>query len=215
MKRKTVKGMIAWMIVATAAAAIIGCLAANAKAHTAKPDPKLLLRQTMRKLWADHVIWTREYIVASVAGSPDAPDAANRLLRNQEDIGEAISFFYGLEASKRFTHLLKVQVQIAMEVVEVAKSGDKGKLEETDKRWHENADEIATFLSGLNKHWPKKDLTQLLYRHLSLTTEEATARIQGNWKEDIAAFDKDFDHIMVVADGFSEGIIKQFTAKFY
>ena len=39
------------------------------------------LRQDMRKLWSDHVIWTREYIVAAIDGSPDAEAAATRLLK--------------------------------------------------------------------------------------------------------------------------------------
>ena len=36
----------------------------------------------MRRLWSDHVIWTRTYIVATAAGTPDAEVAASRLLRN-------------------------------------------------------------------------------------------------------------------------------------
>jgi hypothetical protein len=45
----------------------------------------------MRKLWTDHVVWTREYIVAAVAGTPDAQPAASRLMKNQEDIGAAVA----------------------------------------------------------------------------------------------------------------------------
>ena len=48
------------------------------------------VRLALRKLWSDHVIWTREYIVAAVAGTPDAGAAAGRLLKNQEDIGAAV-----------------------------------------------------------------------------------------------------------------------------
>src|SRR5882672_11118548 len=53
------------------------------------------LREDMRKLWSDHVIWTREYIVAAIAGSPAANAAATRLLKNQDDIGGAVAGFYG------------------------------------------------------------------------------------------------------------------------
>ena len=38
------------------------------------------VRLALRKLWSDHVIWTREYIVAAVAGTPDADAAAGQLL---------------------------------------------------------------------------------------------------------------------------------------
>ena len=42
------------------------------------------LSAAMRRLWADHVIWTRQYIVAAVGDTPDAQAAAGRLLKNQE-----------------------------------------------------------------------------------------------------------------------------------
>ena len=37
----------------------------------------------MRKLWEDHIVWTRQFIVSSVADLPDANTAAGRLLANQ------------------------------------------------------------------------------------------------------------------------------------
>src|SRR5689334_11165921 len=58
----------------------------------------LMLQLAMRKLWSDHVIWTRQYIVAAVAGAPDAQAAADRLLKNQDDIGNAIVPYYGSDA---------------------------------------------------------------------------------------------------------------------
>ena len=47
------------------------------------------LRQDMRKLWTDHVVWTRDYIVAAIGDQPGASAAAARLMRNQDDIGAA------------------------------------------------------------------------------------------------------------------------------
>jgi len=65
------------------------------------------VRLALRKLWSDHVIWTRQYIVAAVAGTPDADAAAGRLLKNQEDIGAAIATYYGQAEvhTHRSTHL--------------------------------------------------------------------------------------------------------------
>jgi hypothetical protein len=48
------------------------------------------LKTHMRKLWADHVIWTREYLVAAIAATQDAQTAAGCLLKNQEHLGNAI-----------------------------------------------------------------------------------------------------------------------------
>ena len=83
------------------------------------------VRLALRKLWSDHVIWTREYIVAAVAGTPDAGDAATRLLKNQEDIGAAVAGFYGQPAGDRLTELLKEHIMIAVDLVAAAKTGDQ------------------------------------------------------------------------------------------
>ncbi|HJV05073.1 MAG TPA: hypothetical protein VJ868_07405, partial [Actinomycetota bacterium] len=53
------------------------------------------LHSGLRRLWTDHVVWTRSYVVAAVADAPDAETAAERLLKNQEDIGAAVVPFYG------------------------------------------------------------------------------------------------------------------------
>src|SRR5262252_6162027 len=65
------------------------------------------LHWDMRKLWSDHVIWTRDYIVAAVGDRPDAQAAANRLMKNQDDIGAAAASFYGKAAGDELTRLLK------------------------------------------------------------------------------------------------------------
>lgn len=168
----------------------------------------------MRKLWADHVIWTREYIVSAVAGTPDVEAAAGRLLRNQEDIGNAIVPFYGSAAGKALTAVLKQHILIAVDLVSAARSGNDAKFKDADARWTRNAEEIATFLSGANPHWPKKDVLDLLNLHLNLTKGEAVARLQANWKADVQAFDDIFVEINTVADTLTAGIMKQFPDKF-
>src|SRR4051812_38225271 len=48
------------------------------------------LRSDMRKLWEDHITWTRLAIISLEAGTPDTEATVARLLRNQTDIGNAI-----------------------------------------------------------------------------------------------------------------------------
>lgn len=172
------------------------------------------LKAAMRRLWADHVIWTREYIVAAIGDAPDAQAAAGRLLKNQEDIGNAVVPFYGEAAGSGLTDLLKQHILIAVELVEAAKSGDQAKFQEQDAAWDKNARDIAAFLSGANPHWPESDVYDLLNLHLSLTKREAVARLEKNWDNDVAAFDEIFTEILTVADTLSDGLVKQFPEKF-
>lgn len=168
----------------------------------------------MRRLWADHVIWTRMYIIASVGRTLDANAAAGRLLRNQEDIGKAIMPFYGENAGNKLMELLKQNIMIAIDLVAAAKSDDNTKFIEYDRKWTANAEDIASFLSGANPNWPKKDLADLLNLHLKLTKDEAVARLKKDWNGDIKTFDEIFTEAMAIADVLSEGVIKQFPNKF-
>lgn len=172
------------------------------------------VRLALRKLWSDHVIWTREYIIAAVAGTPDADAAAGRLLKNQEDIGASIVGYYGQAAGDALTDLLKQHIMIAVDLVAAAKSGDQAAFATHDARWTANIDEIATFLSGANPNWPRQDVFDLLALHLKLTKDEAVARITGDWAADVKAFDDIFTEIMVVADALHDGIVAQFPDRF-
>ena len=172
------------------------------------------VRLALRKLWSDHVIWTREYIVAAVAGTPDAGAAATRLLSNQEDIGVAVAGFYGQAAGDRLTGLLKEHILIAVDLVEAARTGDQSAFATHDARWTANIETIAAFLAGANPNWPEKDVLDLLALHLKLTKDEAVARITGDWAADVKAFDDIFTEILVVADTLHDGLAAQFPDRF-
>lgn len=172
------------------------------------------LRTGMRRLWADHAIWTRQYIVAAVAGTPDAEQAAARLLRNQEDIGHAIAPYYGDQAGAALTRYLKEHILIAVDLVAAAKDGDTARFNTFDRKWTRNARSIATFLSRANPYWSKKDVMDLLELHLQLTKGEAVARLQGEWEADVAAFDEILTEMLTLSDALSDGIVHQFAEKF-
>jgi hypothetical protein len=172
------------------------------------------LRAALRRLWADHVVWTRQYVVAAVGGTPDAEAAAGRLLKNQEDIGGAIVPFYGDAAGAALTGLLKQHIMIAVDLIEAAKSGQDETFRAKDAAWTQNADQIADLLSGANPNWPKKDVVDLLGLHLSLTKQEVVARLQKDWAADVEAFDQIFTEILTVSDVLADGIVKQFPDRF-
>ena len=172
------------------------------------------LKQDMRRLWTDHVVWTRDYIIAAVGDQPDAQAAANRLMKNQEDIGNAVGKFYGAAAGQRMTTLLKEHISIAVDLVKAAKAGDKAGQQKADGRWQENAVQIADFLSKANPNWPRGTLVDLMKMHLSTTTDEVVARLKKDWDADVRAFDAAYDHILKMSDAIADGIIKQFPEKF-
>lgn len=177
-------------------------------------DPAVALKQDMRKLWTDHVVWTRYYIIAAVGDQPDAQAASDRLMKNQEDIGTAIATYYGAPAGQQLTGLLKEHITIAVELIKAAKTGEKDHQKMADSKWQQNATQIADFLSKANPNWPRATLLDLMKGHLSTTTDEVVARINKRWADDVKAFDAVYDHILKMSDALADGIIKQFPEKF-
>ncbi len=176
---------------------------------------ELDLRLEMRRLWENHITWTRVVIISAVAGLPDTNYAVERLMQNQVYLGDAIKPFYGNDAGKKLTDLLKEHISGAYKVVAAAVSGDKAKLDKENKAWYANADQIAMFLSKANpKYWPEREMKEHMKDHLDLTENEASMRIQKKWAEDIKYYDKVHEQILKMADMLSDGLVKQFPDKF-
>jgi hypothetical protein len=186
-------------------------------AHTAAviTRKELALRNGMRVLWEDHVTWTRLAVISLVAGTPDTQATVGRLLQNQADIGNALKPYYGRAAGDAVTAELRRHILIAADLIAAAKAGDQAKLAAEQARWQQNAGDIATLLSNANpRNWKRGAVLSMLEEHLRLTTQEAVARLQGDWAGDVAAYDRIHAHALGMADVLSEGLVKQFPKRF-
>jgi hypothetical protein len=193
---------------------IFGCCS---RESSGEQQPKIMasaLKQDMRKLWSDHVIWTREYIIAAAAGAADQQAAANRLLKNQEDIGTAVAGYYGKTSGDTLTELLKQHIAIAVDLIKAAKTGDQAGQQQAEAKWQQNGVAIADFLSQANPNWPRATLVEMMKIHVATTTAEVVARLGKNWDADVRAFDDVYRHILMMSDTLSDGIVTQFPDKF-
>jgi len=172
-------------------------------------------QDAMRRLWSDHVAYTRLFIVSAASGSADKDATTQRLLQNQAEIGNAVAEFYGRDAGNKLTALLKDHIMIAASIVAAAKAGDNAKVTSENKRWHDNAVDLAKFLHGANpKHWPEATLQTALFKHLDQTLSEASNELKGNFPASMKDYDEAMTHMLMVADTLTDGIIAQFPSKF-
>jgi flavin reductase (DIM6/NTAB) family NADH-FMN oxidoreductase RutF len=134
----------------------------------------------MRKLWEDHVTWTRLAIVTFADGSANFDTTAARLLKNQDDIGDAIKPFYGEAAGEQLTALLKDHIGIAVQLLQAAKAGDSAAFENANTAWYANANDIADFLAKANpRYWPQATMRAAMKAHLEETLAEASHELTG------------------------------------
>jgi len=183
----------------------------NMKANSSKSEQ---LRMAMHKLWEDHIVWTRNVILNIMDDLPGTEQAVNRLLSNQDDIGNAVKPFYGEAGGKELTRLLREHITTAADLLKAAKTGNNSAFDAANKKWSGNADEISDFLSKANPNWKLNDMKKMMHDHLTLTTDEAVARLKKDYAADIKAYDKVHDEILMMADMLTDGIIKQFPGKF-
>jgi hypothetical protein len=194
---------------------LLAC-ATTAAAHGTRTDSSSAaqLRADMRKLWEDHVAYTAFFYKAAIDGGDDAGKIAARLLRNQDDIGNAVKAFYGEDAGNKVAALLRDHILIAADLVKAAKAGDAAGQEAANKRWYQNADDLAALLSSANPNWQRKALEEALHGHLQMVTDQVVATLHHDTAAAIAAYDKGAEHMLMLSDVLASGIVKQFPERF-
>jgi hypothetical protein len=185
--------------------------------HGAAPltQEQVAFHDAMRRLWEDHITWTRLAIISLTTGSPDTDATVGRLLKNQTDIGNAVKPFYGDAAGNALTEELRKHILIAADVIAAAKAGNAAALADAQGRWARNGDDIAALLHSVNPHeWKLDAMKAELSTHLALTTDEVVARLHGDWAADVAAYEKVHNHALHLSDLLSDGLIEQFPKRF-
>jgi hypothetical protein len=173
------------------------------------------LHDGMRKLWEQHVAWTRLTIVSFAGNTPELAATQARLLRNQTDIGNAIKPYYGRAAGNQLTALLREHITGAVAVLQAAKAGDAAALATAKDAWYVNGREIADFLNAANpRNWPRATLRSMMRTHLDQTIQEAVAQLTGDYAASVRTYDEIEDHILTMADTLSSGIVAQFPRRF-
>ena len=173
------------------------------------------LKLEMRTLWQEHIVWTKMFIISVADDNTADRDAiTKRLMKNKEDLGNALKPYYGDEIGDKFADLIKEHLLIAADLADATKAGDNIAAAKAEKKWYENADEIAAFESNINPYWDEATQRAMLHRHLKTIKAVAAARFAGDYDADVRAYDQLEAGAMMMADSLADGIIEQFPDKF-
>jgi len=161
----------------------------------------------MRDVWAKHVWWTREVILGIIHDTPGLDLRVAKLLENPAEMAAVFAPYISADAQKRMTELFTTHLKQGGDLVTAAKAGDTKKVNEITQAWYTNATEIAQFFSEINPNFRFGEVRMMMFEHLRLTIEEATAELGGKYQESINTFDQIQAEAAQMADYFAAGLV--------
>jgi len=206
----------------------------NAKPHTghmstmamypvsniANSSKSIDFRMAARNL-LDRYLWRlRAYIVSAIEGSEDMAVIEAEVFKAISSISKVVEQFYGTAAAQEFKKLLD---SFSIPIIEEARAIRSGRSIDNFERKIESAIEsVADFLSNVNpESWPKSAVKGIFTALSKSFIDQAKARKNKNWMDDIIALDQAQKIILVgdekmppFAEIFAKGIISTFPQKF-
>ena len=177
-------------------------------------EKQICLINDMRLKWSQHVYWARMLLISIADRLNDLGAVTARLMQNPQDIAEIFADYYGPDAARTITALLTEHLQIGSDLIIALRDGNAARANALKGQWYINADKMAEAFRGLNPYYEQKAMQEMLYTHLSLTTQQVAMRLACNYPADIKAFDAAEAEALSMADTFSSGIILQFPQMF-
>lgn len=172
------------------------------------------LLEQMNLVWEQHIMWTRMLLISIAENLKDLDATQTRLLRNPRDIANVFRPYYGGNIANQIEKLLTEHLVIGKDLIVALKNKNQEQANLLNKKWYQNADDMAEAFSSINPFYPKEEIRKMLYEHLRLTTDEVNARLKGDYVADINAYDMVQKEILRMSGFFVNGIVRQFPNLF-
>jgi hypothetical protein len=196
-------------IVALMASAVIPALA---QPLSAKKTSSQAYHDEWRKLWEDHITWTRVVIISILDNLGGTPAYTTRLLQNYEDMEAALTPYYGDEAEV-LGDLIQDHLVIAAQILQALDAGQP--TDALIASWYANGNDIAVQMNKMNpEFWPLAETQKMWKDHLDATLAEAVDHFNGNFTAEVADYDRVHDMALEMADFISNGVMQQFHNQF-
>ncbi|HEU4991137.1 MAG TPA: hypothetical protein VFT52_01395 [Luteimonas sp.] len=184
--------------------------AADATAAPAAPQ----LQAAMRDLWHGHIVHARDYALAVHAGDKaGAKSAADAVVANAKDIGNAVGSFYGDAAGAGMLNLLAGHWGAVKAMTDARAKNDKAGADKAMSDLANNAGEIAKFLAGANPNLPEDTVRGLLLAHGAHHSKQIDLIDAGDTAGEAAEWTAMQAHMDMIADALAAAIAKQFPDK--
>ena len=190
---------------------------------TPQPQPPMVmwvskaeqnLNNYLRLLWIQNAYWLKMAIQSMIFDLPDTGIANARLMQSPKDFQTALQTLYGDDDAAAFAELLTNHLTMANELVSALMNSDANAAADAERRWYANADQMASFLSGINSNWSQESWQNMLRDYLDMIKNAINEMLAGNFDDAVTTFTDIESQSMEMADIMTDGIVKQFPQYF-
>lgn len=171
--------------------------------------PYVMLSNEMRRLWQEHMLWTRMLILTMVDGLGGEDVATKRLLQNPGDLGRLFGRYFGEQTGNKIENLVADHLKIGKSLIQASIDKNTATAADLDRRWYENADAMANAFAMSSPYYDRQTLQKMLYHHLGLTKQEVELRLAKNYQSDADNYQAIEQQAYNMADYFTQGIAQQ------
>ncbi len=192
---------------------------ARSQAMAPNPAKVAQLKMALRALYADHVFWVRDLVVATRLGVKGAASEADEYgLKNARAIGQSIAPIYGQAAAGKFTTLFVAHYSGVKGYMNAAFAdgfrGSAARKKAALAELRRNGKAIAAFVSSANPNLPEGTVYGLLLSHVQHHVMAIDATAKEDWASEADAWEPMVKEIYTLSDALADGIAKQFPDKF-
>lgn len=152
-------------------------------------DVNILLN--FSKLWIDVVLWMRSLFRSFLEDLPDLPTVMTRVFQGiPSDFYNEFRKHFNQEVSQQFLNIFSRLVMINWQLINAYKNNDRASIDASTQQWYRTADELAEYLSRINRYWDVNQLKTMLYEYIRLKLEEIVAFLTGDYELEARIYDE-------------------------
>ena len=170
-------------------------------------------QENIRLLFADHLLWIKQYLISLMFRLRDLSYVTIRTLQNAADFSAQLTPFYGVESAKLYETLLVERVLLLAELASTIRIGSDVTFQMS--KLQTNADDIATLFSSLNPYWDKATWQELLYTQYQLEEQLIRQIAEDKFSTSISIYDAIYQNALKMASYMIDGITAQFPQYAY
>ncbi|TKB88882.1 MAG: hypothetical protein E8D40_14980 [Nitrospira sp.] len=203
------------VILVLAVVGLVGSAHEGRSATGGHPRSATDLKAVLRDLWSGHNFWLRNIALDNTTNNRKALDYAEKsVTANARQIAKAFTPFYGEAASEQLFTLLVKHSGAIKAYSEATVAGSKSWQDAAKADYASNTEEIATFLSEVNRYLPKDTVRGLFAVHGAHQFELIKELQEEDYGHEAETWQEMEQHGHAIADTLTTALERQFPNKF-